>query len=148
MKTSERLQPGQLIGRGHCAGDLIEAYKWKVIEEREGFLRIRAGVPPRVQNLRRHLFSGFTPTYVDLVALRTLRTTHPPVAQPATVSMRLDYFEPIVGPEFIIESQILKKRGRTIYVETRLFDPAKGLAVLAQTMLREIDPRPQKSEAE
>jgi hypothetical protein len=34
-------QPGQPIGRGHGAGEPIEAYKWKVIEEREGFLRGR-----------------------------------------------------------------------------------------------------------
>jgi hypothetical protein len=64
----------------------------------------------QVQNLRRHLFGGFTP-----------------------------YFEPIVGPEFIIESRIVKQRGRTIYVETQLFDPPETLAVIAPTTLREIE---------
>ena len=72
-----------------------------------------------------NLFGGFTPTYVHLAALCTVRTT----VEPVTISMRVDYYEPIVGPEFIIESRILKKRGRTTYVEARLFDPPDTLAV-------------------
>lgn len=140
-------EPGQLLGRGHCAGELIEAYKWKVIERREGFLRLRAHVPAQVQVLGRHLFAGFTPTYVDVVAMGTVLTANPPLAQPTTVSMRLDYFEPIIGPEFIIESRLLKKRGHTVYVETRLFDPPDNLAVVAQTTVRELKAKSQKSEA-
>ncbi len=66
-------KPGQLIGKGHPAGDFLEAHDWQVLEEAEGFLRIRAHVPEHVKNPRGQMFGGFTPTYVDLVALFTVR---------------------------------------------------------------------------
>jgi acyl-coenzyme A thioesterase PaaI-like protein len=52
--------------------------------------------------------------------------------------MQLDYFEPVVGPEFEIESQIVKRRGRTHFVETRFLEAGDVLAVLAMTTLREV----------
>ena len=55
------------------AGDFLEAYDWTVLEERVGFLRLDAGLPDHVKNPRGQLFGGFTPTYVDLVALNTVR---------------------------------------------------------------------------
>jgi acyl-coenzyme A thioesterase PaaI-like protein len=136
-------QPGQLVGKGHPAGDFLEAYAWKVVEEGEGLLRIRAHLPTHVRNPRGQLFGGFTPTYVDLVALFTVRAGEQRLAQRfrtwlATTNMRVDYFEPIVGPEFLIESRLLKKRGRTNFVETRFFDPPETLAVFALTTLREV----------
>lgn len=136
-------QPGQLIGKGHPAGDFLQAYDWKVLAEDEGFLRIRAHVPAHVKNPRGQLFGGFTPTYVDLVALFTVRAGEQRVAQRfrtwlATTNMRVDYFEPIVGPQFVMESRLIKKRGRTNFVETRFFDPEETLAVFALTTLREV----------
>jgi acyl-coenzyme A thioesterase PaaI-like protein len=136
-------QPGQLVGKGHPAGDFLEAYAWKVVEEGAGLLRIRAHLPAHVRNPRGQLFGGFTPTYVDLVALFTVRAGEHRLAQRfrtwlATTNMRVDYFEPIVGPEFLIESRLLKKRGRTNFVETRFFDPPETLAVFALTTLREV----------
>jgi acyl-coenzyme A thioesterase PaaI-like protein len=137
-------QPGQLIGRGHPAGDFLEAHEWKVVEESEGFLRIRAHVPAHVKNPRGQMFGGFTPTYVDLVALFTVRAGEQRLEQRfrtwlATTNMRVDYFEPIVGPQFLIESRLLKKRRRTNFVETRFFDPEDTLAVFALTTLREVE---------
>ena len=45
----------------------------------------------------------------------------------ATTSMRLDYFEPIVGPTFVIASTLEKKRGRTHFVVTKfLQDDERG----------------------
>ena len=136
-------KPGQLIGRGHPAGDFLEAYEWSVLEERAGFLRIRAHLPKPVRNPRGQLFGGFTPTYVDLVALFTVRAGTPQLASRArtwlaTTNMRVDYFEPIVGPHFVIESRLVKRRGRTNFIETRFFDPADTLAVFALTTLREV----------
>ena len=54
--------------------------------------------------------------------------------------MRLirDYFEPIFGPAFIIESRLVKKRGRTNFVETRFLDNEDQLAVFAVTTMREV----------
>src|SRR5437016_8110435 len=117
-------EPGRLIGKGHPAGDFLAAYDWDVLEERAGYLRVEAHLPAHVRNPRGQLFGGFTPTYVDLVALFTVRAGEQRLAQRfrtwlATTNMRVDYFEPIVGPEFLIESRLLKKRGRTNFVETR-----------------------------
>jgi acyl-coenzyme A thioesterase PaaI-like protein len=137
------LKPGQLIGKGHTAGDFLEAYRhtagdfleayrWKILEESPGSLRIRAHVPDQVKNPRGQMFGGFTPTYVDMVALFTVRAGEPRREERfrtwlATTNMRVDYFEPIVGPEFIMESRLVKSRGRT-----------NNLAVFAVTTMREV----------
>jgi acyl-coenzyme A thioesterase PaaI-like protein len=136
-------KPGQLLGKGHPAGDFLEAYEWVVLEEGPGLLRIQAHLPAHVKNPRGQLFGGFTPTYVDLVALLTVRSGQPWDATRvrtwlATTNMRIDYFEPIVGPAFVIESRLMKKRGRTNAVETRFYDPDETLAVFALTTIREV----------
>jgi len=136
-------EPGRLIGRGHPAGDFLEAYAWDLLEESSGVLRLRAHLPAHVKNPRGQLFGGFTPTYVDLIALLTVRTMEPVRdgrmrTWLATTNMRVDYFEPIVGPSFLIESRLVTKRGRTNFVETRFFDPEETLAVFALTTLREL----------
>ena len=136
-------EPGQLIGRGHPAGDFLEAYEWKVLEDGPGFLRISAHLPDHARNPRGQLFGGFTPTYVDLVALFTVRAGETDVEARfrtwlATTNMRVDYFEPIVGPRFTIESRLVKKRGRTNFVETRFLDAQDQLAVFAVTTMREV----------
>jgi acyl-coenzyme A thioesterase PaaI-like protein len=137
-------KPGQLIGKGHPAGDFLEAHDWKVLEESPGCLRLQAHVPEHVKNPRGQLFGGFTPTYVDLVALLTVRAGERREASGfrtwlATTNMRVDYFEPIVGPQFVIESRLVKKRGRTNFVETRFYDPEDKLAVFALTTMREVE---------
>jgi acyl-coenzyme A thioesterase PaaI-like protein len=136
-------EPGRLIGKGHPAGDFLEAYRWRVLEEREGYLRLRAHVPDHVKNPRGQMFGGFTPTYVDLVALFTVRAGESGRERRfrtwlATTNMRVDYFEPVVGPEFVIESRLVKKRGRTNFVETRFLDSEDSLSVFAVTTMREV----------
>ncbi len=133
-----RPPPGRLIGRGHPAGDFLEAYDWELLEVGEGFLRLDCHLPSRVRNPRGQLFGGFTPTYVDMVALQTAfagKGRPQRVAWLATTSMRLDYLEPIVGPRFTIESRREKQRGRTIFVTTRFFQDG-ALAVFAATTMR------------
>ena len=138
-----RPEPGRLVGRGHPAGDLLEAYDWVVLEKRAGYLRLECGLPPQVRNPRGQLFGGFTPTYVDMVALFTVHAGEgigadgPPRRWLATSGMRLDYFEPITGPTFVVESELEKQRGRTHFVLTRFFQDGE-LAVLAATTIREI----------
>ncbi len=134
--------PGRLIGKGHAAGDFLEAHLWRVLEEEEGRLRIRAHLPDHVKNPHGQLFGGFTPTYVDLVALFTVRAGAERRHWPfrtwlATTNMRVDYFEPVVGPEFEIESHRVVQRGRTNFVETRFLGEDGRLAVFAVTTLRE-----------
>ena len=51
--------------------------------------------------------------------------------------MRIDYFEPVVG-QFVMESRMVVKRGRTNFVETRFLDESETLCVFAVTTMREV----------
>jgi acyl-coenzyme A thioesterase PaaI-like protein len=136
--------PGRLIGRGHPAGDFLEAWEWDVVDQGPGYLRIEAQLPAHVRNPRGQLFGGFTPTYVDLVSLFTVRAGEDRSAEGrrwrwlATTNMRVDYFEPITGPRFVMESRREKQRGRTHFVSTRFLQDGE-LAVFALTTMREVD---------
>ena len=136
-------EPGRLVGRGHPAGDFLEAWAGDLLDRDEGYVRVSAHLPDHVRNPRGQLFGGFTPTYVDLIALFTVRSGNQTVSAPAgqrwlaTTSMRLDYFEPIVGPMFILDSRREKQRGRTHFVITRFLQDGE-LAVVAATTMREI----------
>lgn len=132
---------GRVIGRGHPAGDFLEAYEWRLLDQRVGYLRIEAGLPEQVRNPRGQLFGGFTPTYVDMIALMTVNAGADRGSAPrrwlATTNMRVDYFEPIVGPTFVIESELEKRRGRTCFVITKFFQD-DDLAAHAVTTMREV----------
>jgi acyl-coenzyme A thioesterase PaaI-like protein len=100
---------------------------------------VRAHLPERVRNSRGELFGGFGPVYVDFVAIAVLRAGEhagPARSRFATVNMRVDYFEPVVGPAFEIESRIVKRRGRTALVETHVLDRGE-IAIFALTTVRE-----------
>ena len=141
MRAWRNPEPGRVIGRGHPAGDFLEAYDWKLLEERTGYMRIEAGLPQQVRNPRGQLFGGFTPTYVDMIALMTVNAGESRGAGGqrwlATTNMRVDYFEPVVGPTFVIESELEKRRGRTCFVITRFFQDDE-LAAHAVTTMREV----------
>jgi len=135
-------EPGRLIGRGHPAGDFLEAWSWELIDEGEGYIRVSAHLPNQAKNPRGQLFGGFTPTYVDLIALFTVRSRAERAAKRnlgwlATTSMRVDYFLPIVGPRFVIDSRRETQRGRTHFVLTRFLQDDM-IAVLAATTMREV----------
>ena len=132
--------PGRLLNRGHPVGDFLEAHEWDLLEERRGFLRLRIHLPAHVKNPRGQLFGGFTPTYVDLIALLTCRTGEGPDAPRhwlATMNMHVDYLDPITD-DFRVESRLLRKRGRTCWVETRFLDEHGALLANALTTLREV----------
>ena len=105
-------------------------------------MRVEAALPDHVKNPRGQLFGGFTPTYVDLIALFTVRAGEDR-SEPrawrwlATTNMRVDYFEPITGPRFVIESRRETQRGRTHFVSTRFIQDGE-LAVFALTTMREV----------
>jgi acyl-coenzyme A thioesterase PaaI-like protein len=66
------------------------------------------------------------------------RSVPRPMRWRATTNMRVDYFEPVTGPRFVIESRREKQRGRTHFVSTRFLQDAE-LAVFALTTMREVD---------
>jgi len=133
--------PGKLVGRGHPIGDFLEAHDWDVLEEREGLLRVRATLPRQVMNPRGQLFGGFTPTYVDFLGLHAFRAGRgwdSAAGWLATLNMRLDYFEPVVGPTVDIECRVAHRRGANAWIEIRFLGPEGGLLVLAFLTLREV----------
>jgi acyl-coenzyme A thioesterase PaaI-like protein len=136
--------PGRVIGRGHPAGDFLEAYEWKVIEQHPGYLKLDVHLPAHLRNPRGDLFGGYTPTYVDLVALRTVWTTRTPgdsVAWLSTMSMRVDYLAPITEDRFVLEGEEMHTRKGTHLVEVRFRRtdaPASELLAFAVVTLRDI----------
>jgi acyl-coenzyme A thioesterase PaaI-like protein len=136
---------GRLLGRGHTAGDFLEAYAWDLLDEESGFLRVSCHLPDHVKNPRGQLFGGFTPTYIDLISLLTVRAGRREEWATggerwlATTNMRVDYFEPVVGPRFVIESRLEKEQGRTEFVAARFFQDG-ALAVHALTTMRVVVP--------
>lgn len=126
------------MGRGHSAGDFLQAWDWDVLDEQVGYLKVLAKLPDHVRNNRQQLFGGFTGTYIDLIGLHTVRSgperTDPTMAHRylATTNMRIDYFEPIMGPTFVIESRVTRSRGRDRFVVSEFFQD-ETIAVHALT---------------
>jgi acyl-coenzyme A thioesterase PaaI-like protein len=141
LRAWQTREPGRLIGRGHPAGDFLEAYEWRLLEEDLGYLKVEAGLPAQVRNPRGQLFGGFTPTYVDMIALMTVRAGSERDDRGrtwlATTNMRVDYLEPITGPTFVVDSRLEKRRGRTCFVVTRFYQDGE-LAAHAVTTIREV----------
>jgi hypothetical protein len=41
---------------GHGAGDLLEAYKWRILDERPGLLQVQVHLPESLKNPQGQLF--------------------------------------------------------------------------------------------
>ena len=142
-------EPDRLMGRGHPVGDFLEAFRWRILEKRSGYLRLAVHLPAQVKNPRGELFGGFTPTYVDLVALHTVRAGERRETRRwlTTADMRVDYFAPISDERFEIESEVLNRSGRTHHVQTRFLGRDDTLMALAMTTLIELrEPAPEPRE--
>jgi acyl-coenzyme A thioesterase PaaI-like protein len=131
--------PGRLMGPGHPAGDFLGGPDWVVVEESEGKLVVDVPLVDAAKNFRGQLFGGFAPTYIDLIALRTVSAgtgerTH---GWLLTLNLRVEYFEPVEGPRFLIESRVVNRRGRTILVETTFRDHQGKMLLFATIMLLE-----------
>lgn len=136
------VDPGRLVGRGHGAGDVLEAWKWTVLEKSPGLLVVEAHLPDGLKNPKGQLFGGFTATYVDFVSLHTVHTLDPdrdPTSSAyflSTINLRCDYFEPIMGPSFIVRGEVVNQRGLTSLVSTKFFDDDTMLAHAITTLRR------------
>jgi acyl-coenzyme A thioesterase PaaI-like protein len=132
-------EPGRLMGPGHPAGDLLSGPDWRVIEESTGHLVVDVPLVPAVKNFRGQLFGGFAPAYIDLIALRTVSAGTGERAHGwlVTLDLHVEFFAPVEGPRFVIESTVMNRRGRSIFVETRFKDADGKLLVFATTTLLE-----------
>lgn len=126
---------------GHCAGDLLEAPDWKIIREAEGLIEIDAHVPRQVLNPRDQLFGGFTGTYVDMVALYTIRTLFPKREDYwiTTINMRIDYLDPVLGPRIRLQGELINQGRSTSLVSVTFSDADANKLVYALVTLRVID---------
>lgn len=131
--------PGRLMGPGHPAGDFLGGPEWIVVEESDGRLVVDVPLVDAAKNFRGQLFGGFAPTYIDLIALRTVSagTGERSHGWLLTLNLRVEYFEPVEGPRFLIESRVVNRRGRTILVETTFRDHAGKMLLFATIMLLE-----------
>jgi acyl-coenzyme A thioesterase PaaI-like protein len=135
-------EPGRFIGRGHPTGEFLEAHEWHIVDERAGYYKLEAHLPKQVQNLRGHLFGGFSPTYVDLVSLRATNSLRAPGEARGwhvTLSMHVDYLGPVIGPRFVIECEVIHERSRTYLVETRFRSVDGELLLFAVTTIKRKD---------
>lgn len=134
-------EPGQLVGKGHGAGDILEAWRWRVLEREAGRLTVEAQLPERLKNPQGQLFGGFTTTYIDFVALHTVHAADGDDRDPSsprdwltTLNLRCDYFEPIVEETFTVRGEVVNQRGMNYLVSTSFFQgdtmAAYGLATL------------------
>ncbi len=132
--------PEQLVGRGHGAGDILEAWKWRVLERGAGVLVVEAHLPDQLKNPQGQLFGGFTTAYIDFVSLHTVHASDDDLDPSSprdwltTLNLRCDYFEPIVDETFTIRGQVTNQRGANSLVSTEFHQgavmAAYGLATL------------------
>lgn len=130
----------RLVGKGHGAGDILEAWRWRVLERADGRLTVEAILPERLKNPQGQLFGGFTTTYIDFVSLHTVHASDqerdPSSARDwlTTLNLRCDYFEPIVEPTFTITGELINQRGMNYLISTTFVQgdtmAAYGLATL------------------
>lgn len=144
--TDQRaVEPDRLVEKGHGAGDVLEAWRWLVLERGQGQLLVEVQLPDQLKNPQGQLFGGFTTTYIDFVSLHTVHASEGDERDPSspkdwltTLNLHCDYFEPIVQPTFTIRGEVLNQRGMNYLVSTKFFqgDPAHqtmaahGLATL------------------
>lgn len=128
---------------GHCAGDLLEAVNWTVLSEDRGEVELDAPIPRAVMNPRDQLFGGFTGTYVDMVALHTIRTLFDKGEDYwiTTVNMRIDYLAPVTGPRIHLRGELIKQGRSTSLVAVHFLDAAGELQVYALATMRLLDRR-------
>ncbi|MGB5758106.1 MAG: PaaI family thioesterase [Acidimicrobiales bacterium] len=135
-------EPGRLVGRGHRAGDVLEAWNWSVVESSPGLLVVSCHLPEQLKNPKGQLFGGFTATYVDFISIHTVHTLDPdrdPTSADhfvSTINMRCDYFEPIMGPTFSVRGELINQRGLTSLVSTSFLDGDTMMAHAITTLRR------------
>ncbi len=133
LKMQPPKDADHLMGRGHPVGDILEAYEWRILERGLGHLRVAAHLPDAVRNPRGQLFGGFTATYIDFLSIFTFWSGREAEHKKnrgwlATLNLRVDYFQPVMGPRFEMEGRVVHRKGTTSMIETRFFAEANDSA--------------------
>lgn len=124
---------------GHCAGDLVEAGRWKILAEQFGRVELDVHLPKQLLNPRGELFGGFTGTYVDMVSIWTVRTLfreQQGFTWASTINMRIDYLKPVTGPRFRLLGELIHDGRTTCLTATTFYSEADEKLVYAITTLR------------
>lgn len=124
---------------GHNAGDFVEASQWKILEEEKGLVEVDVHLPDHLLNPRDQLFGGFTGTYVDMIAIYTVRTLFDSNSEfkwSTTINMRIDYFAPVMGPRFLLRGEVIQEGRSTVLVATHFMDMERNKLVYAITTLK------------
>lgn len=140
QQPSEIVRP-RFMRQGHHGGDFVEATKWKVVREEKGLVDLDVHLPEQLLNPFGQLFGGFTGAYVDMASIYAVRTIYagqPGYTRSATVNMRIDYLEPVLGPRFRLVSEVIKDSRTICLASTRFLDADNNLLVYALTTLRQI----------
>lgn len=139
LSDFDNRQPPIFMKPGHCAGDLVQASEWRILEETRGLVEIDVHLPKHLLNPRGQLFGGFTGTYVDMAAIYTVRTLYLNQAGftwTSTVNMRIDYLEPVTGPRFRLRGELIKDGKSTCLVAITFLDPDDNTLVYAICTMR------------
>ena len=141
MPAEEHRDPKQpiFVKPGHNAGDLVESYKWKILQEQTGLIEVDAHLPEHLLNPRNQLFGGFTGIYVDMISIWTVHSLFSDKTGfkwATTVNMRIDYFLPVTGPRFLIKGELIKEGRTTCLVATHFTDMDNNKLVYAITTMR------------
>jgi acyl-coenzyme A thioesterase PaaI-like protein len=135
-------EPARLVGRGHPAGDVVDAWQWTLLERTSQRLRVRAVLPERMRNPRGDLFGGFAPAYLDFLAIllfQGARAPHEPTGRLVTARLSTDFFEPLRESHFEIAAELLHRTGRRGHVEARFLDASGRLCILGHaTVVRQL----------
>lgn len=133
VSDQQTAEPDRLVEKGHGAGDILEAWRWRVLERGQGHLVVEADLPDSLKNPQGQLFGGFTTAYIDFVSLHTVHASDGDDRDPSsprdwltTLNLHCDYFEPIVDPTFTIRGEVLNQRGMNYLVSTKFFQGGPG----------------------
>lgn len=134
--------PKRLVGRGHPIGDFVDAFAWTVLEREPERLRLRVPLPERLCNDRGVLAGGLAAAYLDFVAIhlfQSARAGDEETGMLVTSNLRVEFFAPVVGPEFDLVAQIVNRTPRSGHVELRYLGADEALCALGHaTILRRV----------
>jgi uncharacterized protein (TIGR00369 family) len=83
-----------------------------------------------MSNRAGRVHGGLVGTLIDDIAAIALRSTDPTILTSATVSMHVDYLQPLaIGADYVCTGEVLRIGGRMAVADARIVDAAGQLCV-------------------